>query len=149
MNKKNVAIFVLLLISVTISGIYLSSQKMSVKQQEPSKIIAKDEQDPDQARAISVKPEPNSTLLPVQPIEITFNYQLTNIPDFKYRIEPEFKHTMTLSEDKKTLTITPDISYPLGGGFTLYILPGTKFEVDKKLPGDLMYRFETIEYRGI
>lgn len=84
-----------------------------------------------------------------QPIELTFNLPLENVPETKYRIEPSYENKAELVNDKKTIRITPVKSLPLGQTFTLFISKDTKFDGKKILDKDYSFHFKTIEYKGV
>lgn len=147
MNKNKLIISVVLLILLA-CGFYLIQQKNNQEgKQNPTNTSSS--QSLDIVKILSVKPTDNSTILPTQPIEITFTSTVKSLEDFKHVIDPKFEYEMKLSEDKKTVTITPKISYPLGVNFALFIKPDTLFDDGKKLEGETIYHFKTIQYKGI
>lgn len=116
-----------------------ASSKTQEAQNEPIKIV-------------STAPSPldEATILPVQTIELTFNYPLENKGEFKHKFEPEFKgYELKLSDDRKTVTITPTKAFKLGTTYTFSILPDSKFDGKKVLKESFTYHFRTIEYRGV
>lgn len=120
--------------------------KNQENQVEPIKIVA-----------TNPSPLDESTILPTQVIEITFNYPLENTGEFKHKFEPEFKgYELKLSDDRKTVTITPTKAFKLGTTYTFSILPDSKFDGlpagqagKKVLKESFTYHFRTIEYRGV
>lgn len=102
-------------------------------------------------RIVSTSPAPldQTVLLPTQSFEITFNLPLQNNGEFKNRIEPDLEYKVELSSDRKTARITPLKPLALGQGYTLFILPDTKFDGAKNLNQELIFHFKTISYKGI
>ncbi len=105
----------------------------------------------EEPKVVSTKPDSldGSTILPNQVIEITFNRPLENVGEFKNRIDPKSDISIKLSNDRKTAIITPQKPYALGGGFTLFILPDSKFDGKKTLGKDIIFHFNTIGYKGV
>ncbi|OGE34129.1 hypothetical protein A3C32_00860 [Candidatus Daviesbacteria bacterium RIFCSPHIGHO2_02_FULL_41_14] len=98
----------------------------------------------------------NITISPTQTIEVTFNMPLENIGEFKHKIEPTVEYKVELSNDRKTVQISPKSAWKLGTSYALTILPDSKFNENpgqestkKKLDHDISIRFKSIEYRGI
>lgn len=109
-------------------------------------------EDPNQAPQItSTNPEPleNATVLPNQPLEITFNRPLENTAEFRTSIEPKIEYKVELSDDHKTAKFTFINPLDLGSGYTLIIQRGSKFEGKRELENDYIFHFKTIEYRGV
>lgn len=104
-----------------------------------------------EVRVVSTIPSPldNTTILPAQAVEITFNYPLQNIGEFKNKIEPKVDYKVELSDDRKTARIIPAKIWGLGTTYTLFIMPDTKFDKKGSLNRDIIYHFRTVEYRGI
>ncbi len=100
---------------------------------------------------ISTNPSPleEAIIWAMQPVEITFNTPLENIPEFKYRFEPEVKMEVKLSNNNQTVTFTPKEPLKLGSVFTLFISPESKFQGKKTLGKEYIYHFRTIEYKGV
>lgn len=100
---------------------------------------------------ISTNPSPldNATVLPTQVIEITYNHPIENPGEVKYSIDPEIDVKISLSDDRKTIKVTPNKPFNLGGGYTLVIKGDTKFDGGKRQDGDKVYHFTTISYRGV
>lgn len=99
----------------------------------------------------STKPSPlnEATILASQNIEVTFNYPIQNIPEFKHRIDPKLDYKIELSSDRKTVKIIPAKQFELGTAYTLYIQPGTKFDGRTELDKEILYHFRTVNYTGI
>lgn len=91
----------------------------------------------------------NHYVLPTQTIEITFNQPIENIGEFKHRLEPTIKYQAKLSDDKKTVIIKPEDSYPVGTDLTLFIQADTKFDGKKTLGKDVHLHFKTLQYKGV
>lgn len=99
-------------------------------------------------------PDPleEAVILPTQTIEITFNYPLENVPEFKNKMDPKFGYKVELSFDKKTVKIIPLKPYSPGVEYTFFILPDTKFESPtgkKLLKNEIIYHFKTVTYKGV
>ncbi len=102
-------------------------------------------------KAVSTSPNPldNSTILPAQTISVTFNTPIENSGEFKYKMDPPAGVNIKLSDDRKTVEITPSQPFKLGSGYTLFVDSGTKFDSGKRLPNTLIYHFKTISYSGV
>ncbi|MBI4039837.1 Ig-like domain-containing protein [Candidatus Daviesbacteria bacterium] len=137
-NKIITAVLALGLILIAIFKLGLYS-----KPQPTSRVIA--------PQVIATNPSPldDSTILPTQSITITFNLPVQNIGELKYKISPLADIKPQLSEDRKTVTITPNKPYSLGGGYTLFITGDTKFDGKQMLGPDYVVHFKTISYRGV
>jgi hypothetical protein len=135
-----------ILILIFQRGIY-SNPEASAPNPEPVKQTAQI----DKPEVVSTNPSPldQSIIWAMQPIIITFNLPLENAPEFKHSFEPNFEHNTELSEDKKTVTLTPLKPLDLGVVYTLKVKPDTKFAGSKTLGKDLIYNIRTIEYKGV
>lgn len=102
-------------------------------------------------RIVSTKPDPlDETIIPASdPIEITFNIPLQNVPEFKIRFEPKPDYKVELSSDRKTARIIFIKPLDLGTTFTLYIQPDTKFDGVGEWKQDKTFHFRTIKYTGV
>lgn len=100
---------------------------------------------------VSTKPSPldGCTITPTQTIEITFNRPLENVGEFKSSIDPKIDYDVKLSNDKKTVKITPTKNFGLGQGYTFDIKPFTQFQPKKSLGRDITFHFTTINYSGV
>lgn len=139
-----IAIIGTILILIFQGGLYPKNKDQDEPQiTEPAQVLT--------PGIIKTNPNPldQATLWALQPIEIIFSIPLENIPEFKYKIDPSFDHKVELSNDKKTLTITPTKPLPLGQSFTMGISGSTKIEGGKILGKDYTFHFKTIEYRGV
>ena len=108
----------------------------------------------DSITVVSTNPAPlkekkEVVVLPTQPIEVTFNQPLENIPETRITIEPKADVKVELSGDKKTLKITPNTPFALGQGYTMFIKGETKFDGKKTLGSDIDFHFATISYNGV
>lgn len=104
-----------------------------------------------EANVVSTNPSPldNTTILPTQSIEITVDTPLQNEPETKINIHPEIEYKLELTNNRKTIKITPNDTWGLGTGYSLSIKTETKFEQGKKLNEEKIYHFMTINYRGV
>jgi hypothetical protein len=137
-----ILIFGLVLIALFYRGLYPSTNPSDANiQLEASNKVSVVSTDPSPLEGI--------VLLPTQRIVITLNHPLLNEPEFRHRFDPEVEHTVTLSADKKTVTLSPKTTWPIGNSYTLFISPLSKFEDEAKIDGDIIYHFKTIEYKGV
>lgn len=118
---------------------------------KPAEINTPASEESGEVRVVSTIPSPldNTTILPAQAVEITFNYPLQNIGEFKNKIEPKVDYKVELSDDRKTVRIIPAKIWRLGTTYTLFIMPDTKFDKKGNLNLDIIYHFRTVEYKGI
>lgn len=143
-NKIFWTIIILGLILITIFSIGLYP-KSSITNQ----IVNEQTESP---KVISTTPSPldEATILPTQPVSITFNIPLENLPELKYVIEPAIDLNVELSDDKKTVKFTPKDNFELGQGYSLNIKSETKFEGKRTLgPEEKVFHFTTISYKGV
>ena len=105
----------------------------------------------DQIEILSTNPSPldESTVTPTQTIEITFSDAAQNVPELKLTIEPTIDLNLQLSDDRKTLKISPKDTFGLEQGYTLKIPSDAKFDGNKTLGRDLEFHFKTISYSGV
>lgn len=105
----------------------------------------------DKPELVSTNPSPldETILWAQQSIELNFNLPLENAPEFKHKIEPKYDYKIELSDDRKTIKITPIKPLPLGQTFTLTISKETKFDNKKFMDKDYTFHFKTIEYKGV
>lgn len=107
---------------------------------------------PDMPQLVSTTPDTldEAIVPPAKPVELTFNMPIENIGEFKHRLEPlTTKYEAKLSENRKTVIITPTGSFPVGTTFTLFVTPETKFDNGKRMDHDIIIHFKTVDYRGI
>lgn len=106
---------------------------------------------PEKPLVLTTNPSPleDATILPTQIIELTFNYSLIAPSELKHKIDPPADIKIELSADRKTVKIVPVKPYHLGSGYTLFILPDTKFEGGRLLKDEKIFHFKIIRYRGI
>lgn len=103
-------------------------------------------------KIVSTNPSPleESTILPTQTIELTFNQAVEGgTGEVKTLIEPKTDYKIELSDDRKTARVVPTKPYLLGQGYTLHILGNTKFEGKKELGREEIFHFKTISYSGV
>jgi hypothetical protein len=142
-----IAIFGTVLILVFQRGVYSKPQSSAEKSTTTTPAVIQT----DKAEIVSTNPSPldQSIVLGSQPIEITFNFPLENIPELKYRFEPQSDLKVELLNDKKTVRFTPVKPLPFGMGFTLVIAKEAKFDGKKNLDKEYTFHFRTIEYKGV
>jgi hypothetical protein len=136
----------IILILIFQGGLY-SKSTASVEKLE-DKTTTTQSENPEVA---STNPSPleKAIIWGMQPIEITFNLPIENIPELKYKLEPEADMKVELLNDKKTIRFTPNKPLPLGVSFTLTIPSEAKFDGKKTLGQDYQVHFKTIEYKGV
>ncbi len=102
-------------------------------------------------KIVSTNPSPleETTILPMQTVEITFNQPIEGAGEFKTSMDPKADYKIELSDDRKTAKIIPIKPYTLGGGYTLHILGNTKFDGKKELNREEIFHFKTINYSGV
>lgn len=147
-NTKVLIILVILLVAGVV--FYFKSSKPTNQETTPEQPKTNNTQS-DQPQLVSTDPSPleNATILPTQQIKLTFSHPIENGGEFKYKIEPELEHKISLSEDRKTVIISPIDAYPAGSSFNLFIQPETKFDGGKKFNNDPIFHLNTIKYRGV
>lgn len=150
MNKKTligtIAFFGLILIALFNYGFYNSEKTSSLN---PPK---QHQQSTEQPTLISTSPNPlnEAILIPGQSIILTFSHPLENLPELKYKFEPEIEGLQgQLSQDKKTVTFKSPKPLPVGQSYTLTIQQEAKFEGGKHLDKQYEFRFKTIDYKGV
>lgn len=143
--KKKIIIIVIavsaLLIALFAKGLGSTPQPVPETKQTESQVPL----------VVSTNPSPldNATVLPTQVLEITYSHPIENPGEIKYSIDPPIDVKLTLSDDKKTIKVTPNQPFNLGGGYTLVIKGDTKFDGGKRQDGDKVYHFATISYKGV
>lgn len=146
--KKQI-IFIIIIISIIFITYSVWQNKHTPKLEQPKNqpVAVQD----DSPRIVSTKPDPldNNIVSASEPIEITFNKPLQNVPEFKIRIEPRPDYKVELSSDRKTAKIIFNKPLDLGTGFTLYIQPDTKFDEVGEWKQDKTFHFRTIKYTGV
>ncbi len=100
---------------------------------------------------VSTKPDPldEAVILPTQTAELSFNIPIENIGEFKYEFTPKTSYKAKLSDDRKTVVLTPNPTWPVGTTFTINISPLTKFDGGKRLKEGFIIHFKTIDYKGV
>ncbi len=87
---------------------------------------------------------------PNQVLKLNFSVPLQNGPETKMVFEPPHEVQVELTNDNKTVVITPKTPYKLGQGYTIFIKPETKLrEEGKTLGKDYDLHFNIINYSGI
>ncbi|GEM_PF-1687741 len=145
-----IAIIGALLILLFQRGIYGKTNTESSPTSQPS-VKSSEQQVSDKPIIVSTVPSSldEAIIVPTQVIEITFNMPVENSGEFKHRLEPKSEYTVKLSDDRKTVKITPNPILKLGTTFTLFILTDTKFDGGKRLEQEKVYHFKTLEYKGV
>lgn len=148
MKKKLLPAILVLVLITALSLFYLSSSKNTDEEQKDETV--KNGQT-DSAEIVSTKPDPlDNTVIPAdQIIEITFNKPLRAPSEFKLRIEPETKHKIELSEDRKTAKIITEKPFELNANYAFIIGAETKFDGIDRWGKEVTYRFQTIKFRGL
>lgn len=153
LKKKIIIIIALmggLLILIFQQGLYSKEQPIY---QEPTKSLTINNSvtPSDEPQLLSTNPAPleEAIVFPTQVIELNFNSPLVNEPELKLKIEPKVDYKIELTNKKMTAKIIPTTPYQMGGSFTLFVLPETKFDNGKTLSKDYIYHFKTIQYRGV
>lgn len=150
-NKKTVVFLLIIIISmVGFKTLYKPTAKP--EQVSPEKTI-EDKKSSASPEFLFTKPEglekDVKVILPSQTIEITFNQPIENIGEFKHKLEPKVKYQAKLSDDKKTVILNPEGSFPVGTEFTLFVQSDTKFDGKKNFEKELQLHFKTLTYRGV
>jgi len=142
------AIGLLLIIAAKIG---LSAPSSVPKVPESATINTVSSKDSNQVNLVSTSPSPldQATILPNQTITITFDQPAQNAPELKVKIDPQIDINTELSDDRKTLKVSPKTTFGLKQGYTLTIPTEAKFDGDKKLDHDLIFHFTTIDYQGV
>ncbi|MDO8498596.1 MAG: Ig-like domain-containing protein [bacterium] len=139
-----------ILILIFQRGLYSKSdpvpQKLEQKQQTQEETKTQGE-----PQIVSTNPSPlnDATIMPSQSLEITFNQPAVNEPELKITIEPKADLKLELSNDKKTVTITPLKPLLFGQGYTLFISSEAKFAGGKTLGHEAVFHLKTISYKGV
>lgn len=96
-----------------------------------------------------LKERKTAVILPTQTITVSFSHALENVPETRFVIEPKADYKTELSDDRKTLKITPLTPFALGQGYSLIIKGDTKFDGKRTLETDIDFHFATISYNGV
>lgn len=106
---------------------------------------------PQSPQIVSVLPSPldGAIILPTQSISVTFSEAFLTAGGFKYTLEPNIDHKISISGDAKTMTITPNKPYDFNQSYTLHISSDTTFDNGKKLGSDKDFHFRIINYSGV
>lgn len=148
MNKKLLLIIgILILVSLFLvlrqTGVKVETPKQPQVQATPS--------ENDKPKIVATKPDPleGAIVSGSQPLELTFNRSLENEGELKLRIEPPIDMKITLSQDRKTATLTPQKPYELSQTYTIFIKGDTKFTGVGAWGEEKIFHFQTIKYRGV
>ena len=146
--KKKIITAVVIVGALLMAFFALGFGGKQVPANQPNGLSQNQSQNP---HVVSTNPSPleNTTIVPTQPIEVTFSHPIENTGEIKYRLEPNTDITLTLSDDRKTLKIVPKSSFELGQGYTLFIQQDTKFDEGKRQDSDAIFHFTTIPYKGV
>lgn len=146
--KKQI-IFIIIIIGIIVIAYFVWQSKHTSKIEQPKNqpAVVQDYS----PQIVSTKPDPldNNIISASEPIEITFNKPLQNVPEFKIRFEPKPDYRVELSFDRKTARIIFNKPLDLGTVFTLYIQPDTKFDGVGEWKQDKTFHFRTIKYTGV
>lgn len=145
-NKKVVfaAVVLLLIILVILVKKTKSSTKLPTNNRHPV------QQTSTSIQITSTSPSPldGAVIPPSQTLNITFSAPVQNKDEFKSTIDPKVDYSVSLSGDRKTVTITPSKPFGFSQGYTLHISSQTKFDGDKHMDSDKDFHFQTISYSG-
>ncbi len=87
---------------------------------------------------------------PDKVITLNFSTQLLNAPETKVTIKPEHDVDIKLSDDYKSIIITPKAPYKLGEEYTILVSREAKLREEGKILGkDYNFNFNIINYSGI
>lgn len=87
---------------------------------------------------------------PDKVITLNFSTQLLNAPETKVTIKPEHDVDIKLSDDYKSIIITPKSPYKLGEEYTILVSREAKLREEGKILGkDYNFNFNIINYSGI
>lgn len=87
---------------------------------------------------------------PDKVITLNFSVPLLNAPETKVSIKPEHDIDIKLSDDYKSIIITPKVPYKLGEEYTILVSREAKLRDDGKILGkDYNFNFNIINYSGI
>lgn len=145
MSKKTIATLIGLIgtILIIIFSLGLGSSGGPINEKPTSQVQT------DTPQIVSSQPEKDGTVGPNQPVQITFNISLESTGEFKNKWDPKKEVDLKLSDDRKTITITPRGGWDLGQGYTLTIGADTKFDGKKTLGHDELLNFKSIDYQGV
>ncbi len=138
-----------ILILVLIVGVFLTRKTDKITTPTPIQIAPAIQTQTPQVVSTNPSSLDGSTITPSQSVNITFNIPLQNKDEVKSSVNPLTPYAVSLSGDRKTVTITPVKPYGFSQQYTLKIGKETKFEGEKKLDNDLFFSFRTIDYRGV
>ncbi len=150
MFRKLIFIAVIIFI-IVITIIFLPRGASKENAQQPQATTQPQISENQPPKIVSTNPSPleEAIIASDQQIEIVFNRGLENEGELKLRFEPKVEYKITLSQDRKTATISPQKPFELGIGYTLFILPDTKFQGTGEWKEEKIFHFQTIKYRGV
>lgn len=143
--KITVPLLLIILVGFFIYQFFILKQPSEQKSEPPVSVQQK-------ATVLSLNPDissPNTIVSATQTIEINFSDPLENLDQFKHKFEPETKFKLAISDDKKTVRITPEEPLDLGAEYTLFIYPYSKFEGGKELDSEKIYHIKTVKFKGL
>lgn len=152
---KNFRKIILIVISIALLAfVFLglnSGQKTDPETPSDIREVTKPVSENDPPTIISTKPNPldEAVVSASEVLEFSFNRPLENEGEFKIKTEPPNNYKITLSQDRKTATVTPLKPFELGATYTLRIGPDTKFQGLGEWRQEKIYHFKTIRYRGV
>lgn len=152
LSKQRVFFLTLAVVATLLVVVFKDEQAGLDKPNNPAEKPTSASIPSDKPQLVSTKPDPldEAYISAVSPIEMTFNIPIENWGEFKHNLSPETaKYKGKLSDDRKTVIITPEGSYPVGTTFTLKVSPETKFDGGKRMESDIIIHFKTIDYRGV
>lgn len=143
---------VIILLSAVAFKTFTKPQVQVTENKTPEQTIEDKKNSPD-PEFLFTKPEglekDTKMILPTQTIEIVFNQPIENIGEFKHKLEPKVKYQAKLSDDKKTVILKPEDSFPVGTEFTLFVQGDTKFDGKKTFGKEVQIHFKTLQFKGI
>ena len=147
MGKKLFLIIAVILISLFLVLTYKKTTVEKPNQSPPPATTSENEK----PAIVATQPDPleGGVVSGSQPIELIFNRGLENEGELKLRVEPPIDFKITLSQDRKTATLTPQKPYALGQTYTIFIKGDTKFTGYGEWREEKTFHFQTVKYRGV
>lgn len=142
--KKILALLVVLLAL----GLLILKTRTAPNRAPQSALEQKPQTSSVQITSTSPSPLDGAVIPPSQTLDITFSAPVQNKDEFKSTIDPKVDYSVSLSGDRKTVTITPSKPFGFSQGYTLHISSQTKFDGDKHMDSDKDFHFQTINYSG-
>jgi hypothetical protein len=103
----------------------------------------------DEIKVVSTTPVDEGTITPTQTVTVVFSQPAQNVDELKLKVDPQVDIKAELSDDKKTLKISPKKIFGLQQGYTLFIPADAKFEPKRTLGNDFRLHFKTVDYSGV